>query len=474
MAFALGIGTLALLVLSLGCQNYERAPLEPGVHRSAWHGRSLGGESLHGFVARLSAACDSSAFAGVTVDSFDATDGLSLAEAQCVALLFSPALRLARASAGIAVASSENAGLWPDPSFSVSALRIDESIPDPWLITPTLSFRVPLTGRLAGESAVAREELAVAQARVREQEWGVWMDVRRTWARWSAACFTLEEAERYLALLDPLTGTAANLARTGEITDSEASLFFVERGQRANQLYRLRAAVEVEEQRLRSQLGLAPEAPVSFLPDLSSLGQHGLEDGASPESLASRNLTLVRREAAYRASEERLRLEIRKQLPDLRVGPSFEEDAGRFSFGLLLGSFPIPIWSANRKGIAEARAQRELARVAFETEYEWLVGRWQAARVLARGMRAQREGMEAELVPAVERQLAQALALMELGEVRSLVVLQTLSRALETRLEWIDTRLGEALAQADVDTLVGPPADWSRVVREAQAESEEQ
>ena len=103
------------------------------------------------------------------------------------------------------------------------------------------------------------------------------------------------------------------------------------------------------------------------------------------------------------------------------------------------------------------RDSRELARAAFETEYERLVGRWAAASARARSLAEGRREAEELLVPLVDRQLADALRLLELGEGGSLVLLESLQRVHGTKLELIETRAAEALAHAEVEYLQGPP-----------------
>ena len=84
-------GGLALvLALATGCQSYLPRPLEPEVHREAWHARALEGGSLEAFLKRLDAS------RGGEPSVFDPSDGLSLEEGQLVALAFHPRLRLAR------------------------------------------------------------------------------------------------------------------------------------------------------------------------------------------------------------------------------------------------------------------------------------------------------------------------------------------------------------------------------------------
>jgi len=446
------VGSIALvlapvLVIAASCQSYESRPLSPAEHRADWHARTLEDSSLGDFLERLD---EDPARAPA---AFDPADGLTLDEAQLVALVFNPGLRIARLRAGRAAASAEHAGLWADPELLVSVQHISESVPDPWIVTPALTFTIPTSGRLAAERGLADATLRAAEIRAREAEWSVWYDVRRAWAEWSAARLRAEETERLVSAMQPLVRTGTQLAERGELPRTEAGLFSLEQAQRRNLARRLRGEVLAAEQRLRAHLGLAPEAPVSFVPSLEPQDS----GPATSDELAERNPSLARLREEYEVAEESLRHEVRKQYPDLTLGPIYELDEGQSSIGLI-GGLPLPFLNANRRAIAEARVDRELARAAFETEYEILIGRLAVAGARAAALTEQRAEIEQVLVPLVDAQLDDVLQLMRLGEGTSLVLLESLTRAHQTKLELIETRLAETLARAELGYLTGPPA----------------
>ena len=64
---------------------------------------------------------------------------------------------------------------------------------------------------------------------------------------------------------------------------------------------------------------------------------------------------LARLRARYEAAEAALRLEISKQFPDLRIGPSAAGDSGdkKTVLGLALG-IALPIFDRNQQAIAAA------------------------------------------------------------------------------------------------------------------------
>ena len=446
----LGLAALA------GCQAYEPRPLDLAAHREAWHARVLEQGSLAEFLERLELGSYGRAGA------LDPSDGLTLDEGRLVALALHPDLRLARLRVGRAAAGAEHAGRWADPELSLSVLRITESVPDPWVIAPGLGFAIPLPGRLAAERGLAGAELRAARAAVVEAEWSVWHEVERAWVEWSAARLRAEETRRLVDALEGLVRTTSQLAERGELPRTEAALFLVEQAQRRNRLRWLEGEARAAEQRLRARMGLAPEASVELVTTLAipppspSAGPATADAPTVPDRIAASNPSLRRLRREYEVSEQTLRREVREQVPDLTLGPLFESDEGQSRVGLL-GAIPLPFLNANARAIAEARVAREIARAALEAEYESLVGRWAAAAARAEALAEQRADMEAVLVPLVDRQLEDAVQLLRLGEGTSLVLLESLARAHQTKLDLVETSSAEALARAEVAHLIGPP-----------------
>lgn len=332
---------------------------------------------------------------------------------------------------------------------------------NPWVIAPGLAFSLPLSGRLSAERGLAEASLTVAQLAVVEAEWDLWLAVERTWIEWSAARIRLEETERFVATLESLASSTAELAAGGELARTEAALFELERRQRRNELWRLGGELADADHRLRALLGLAPEAPVVLTPTLDSVHAEppAAADTQSSTSaldlLEAQNPSLARLRREHDVTEQTLRLEIAKQLGDLTFGPLYESDAGQERVGFL-AALPLPFFNANRRAIAEARVERTRAAAAYEAGYERLVGQWASARARLDSYSQQRVELERDVVPLVERLLQDSTELMSLGEGSSLVLLEGLMRAHQTKLDLVDSRASEAHARAELAHLIGP------------------
>lgn len=439
----------AVCALLAGCVSYEPRPLDEDAHRLEWSSRTLESEALVDFLERLESSPPAAR-------SFDPDDGLQLAEGQLVAMAFHPRLRLERMRAGLAATEAEHAGAWIDPQFGADVLRVADDVPQRWVFGAGLELTLPLSGRLEVEADRAAAAEREARGRLAETEWEVWCDVREAWLVWSALDLRLAEEERLTALLEEPAASARRLVELGELGASEAGLFGLEFAGRRAELRRTRTALERAEEELRAALGLAPAASVVFVAELvvevSAVAVTELSD-----RISASHPSIARARRAHEVAEESLRLEVRRQIPDLTLGPHFESEQGQSRWGLL-GAWPVPLWNANRAAIARATVERELARVAFEVELEGLRARAGAARVELDALGEERAYFEGELLPLVDEGLERARALFTLGEGSTLVLLESFLRAHDARMAWIDLRHREARAAAELERWLGPTA----------------
>ncbi len=430
---------LGVLALVAGCQHYEPRPLDLDGHSDAWRGRAPGDDSVRAFAEQLAGKGHSS--------GLDLSDGLSLAEAEVVALVYNPDLRMARLRVGVAAATVEHAEVWADPEFSMDFLRVTEAVADPWVITPGLALTIPVSGRLEAEKARAGAALRMSLIEVAEEEWETRLALRRAWARWSAAVFRGEQIESLLATIEPLALSTGRLAQAGELPSAEAGLFAIEQATQRQALTHARGEAAEWLHRIRMLIGLSPDAPLHCRPSLQSQAGHDLQIEDS--------LGLARLREAYEMAEQTLLREVRRQYPDLVIGPLYESDQGQSRVGFF-GAVPLPVFNANRQAIAEARAEREVARAAFEIEYERVAGSLAVMRTRLDSASAARQALEVDVVPLVDRQLDAARRVFELGEGGVLVLLESLVQAGRVRLALIDARLNEMLATTEVASLSVP------------------
>lgn len=437
------IAAAMAIAAAAGCQSYAPRPIDLSEVREAIRDRPA-----------LAAAA-----IGRHDDSAAAPEHrlrLRLDEAEQVALLFNPRLRTVRLAAGVEAAAAAEAGRWQDPTISLDLIRFVELADEPWVVAGMIGFTLPLSGRLSAERELAEANASAAIADALDAEWRTRMELRRLWASWSAAG---RRAALFAAHLDRFDGVVAatdRLVERGELGRAEGRLLRIDRGRRSVEQLRAAAEAELLAQRILALLGLAPEAPVAFEPDLSvdepAAPPHAEALAAAAERQPRVRASRLRHDSAERA----LALEIRKQWPDLHLGGGAQSDEGRT--GMLLGfSLPIPVLNGNRQGIAVARAARELSAAEFAAAYEAASAEIAAALARIRHAAEERTLVRGTLVPLADAQWEDARRLVELGSFDAVFLIDSLDARLAAELASLDATLDAAIASIDLDEAIGPP-----------------
>ncbi|MBY0311668.1 MAG: TolC family protein [Phycisphaerales bacterium] len=444
-----GLSLAGIVALAAGgCQSYEHRPLDMAGHQTAFLARTPENPEVQSFAASLAASAPQSG-------EFNPADGITCEEAELIALVFNADLRVARLRAGVTQATAENAGLWEDPTIGVDLTRIVESTPEPWKVFTSVGITIPISGRLDIEKQRAGIEHAAELARVAQREWSVRMSVRRAWGEWSALDAQLTVTRDFLGRVDQILTVVDKMEQAGEIARTEARLFRIEKATKAADLAVLESRALEADLRLRQLMGMSPDAPLRF--QASGVGPartSGLE-GPDALDLERRSPAMLVAAAEYEAAEKALELEVRKQYPDLHIGPGYGNEDGLDQ--VLLGlSIPIPILNANRQRIAEARAQRDLSRAGAEATLEQAIASLRAAEVRHAAAKRRRQSLETDIVPLVDAQYADARQVARLGEVNTLVLLESLTRQQEAKVGLVEAARDEAIAAVDLDELFGP------------------
>ncbi|UCG15644.1 MAG: TolC family protein [Phycisphaerales bacterium] len=479
------------LVNLTGCATYERRPLELLQYAKDWPLRDISLDTIRAYAEEL--ARDEKH------EPYDPSDGLSLAEAEAAALVFNPQLRLARAQAEVPLASAREAGWWPDPEFEAAVLRfvdrgtrtryrfargeftgVDASaigpsginpgafesllpglrkvpgdfVEKPWIVDLGLSITIPVSGRLAVEKDWAWAEYSAAWRHVLIAEWEMLTRLRSTWLAWSATHGRIAVTAAHLEQLGTVVTMADRLAGAGELKPTDARMLLVELRRQRAALQALKSEAEQQRLELFAILGVAPEAPVELQPDLF-LPRIGVPPESRRATLLQRDPRILAVRAEYEAAEQRLRLEVRNQYPDLSIGPSYslEEGLSRLGFGFGL---PIPLWNHNRQAVAEAIAERDAVRARARVHTEQVFSELCRAEARLRHAAQRREMLLDEVAPLVDRQVAETRKLLDLGEANVLVLRDALSSAVETKLELLAATLTEAQAANALQQMLEP------------------
>lgn len=450
---AVSILSLTWTVAGLsGCQGYERRPLNLHATKAAWLHRSAADPSLLAFAATLDQA-----ELGTPMGTFDPSDGLTLAEAEVVALVFNPDLRQARLEANVTRAAAAHAGRWQDPVLGVDFERIvsGAGAANSWVAGSTIGITIPISGRLEAEKAHANAGLAAELDRLAAKEWATRSALRELWVRWSAARMHAEITEELIARLRDVATLADQQEQTGSMSRVDARLFRVELAGRDADILALRVRVTELELQLRAMLGLAPQTSLTLVPTVTFAARTtSIEELQSLLDTSNPELTAVR--AEYEVAEQSLRTQVRKQYPDLTIGPGYSTDQG--DTRVLLGlSLPIPLWNRNEQGVAQAAAQRDVARGRFERTYEQLSSNLAIALTRLEAGKAQRALIESSVVPLADEQEADVRRVAALGRVDPLLLLESLKTRYAAKIRLVDARACESIGAVRLDELMGPP-----------------
>ncbi|MCX7045561.1 MAG: TolC family protein [Candidatus Sumerlaeota bacterium] len=451
--------SVAMLAISAswlaGCSTYAPRAIRSNELLEEFFARAPDSKAAREFAASL---------AGQSEDiSLDAGDGLTLAEAEMVALFYNPQLRAARLRARIPSLAAAKAGLWEDPELSADAMRILKSVDRPWILGTSLRFTIPISGRLKAEKqkAAAQSAVALQEAYLAEQE--KLAELRREWIEWSAARQSLATLREFVNELERISAIAERLVKAGEFSAIEGRVFQLASARRRTDLMALEAATDESELRLKALMGLPPEKPARLAPQLIAVSTDALQ--ITPSLIEERHPTLLLRRAEYETAERALLLEIRKQYPDLSIGPAYGYEDGDSQLGLAL-SLPLPILNANARGIAEAQAAREAARGAYEAELLSAVeivaecqSRWKAAQ-------SRLEFLKTKVAPLADRQMVEMRRLLDMGEINALLLMEELNTSYEVKTSFVEANKQAALAFVALGALAPRPEAIQRLTKE--------
>lgn len=429
-----------------GCHTYKPQPLDAASALAAFQARSPGDPSVRDFAARLDRAPESL--------PFDPADGLTLREAQAVALVFNRGLRAARLAAAVPRAGAEHAGLWADPSLGLDIERIVSGVPDPWVAAGTVGLTIPLSGSAGAAKDLANARAAGATLAALSLEWSLIADLRERWIEWSAQTLRAQVCAESADRLGALVEIGALQEREGSLSRVEARALLVELAEaRAERLEAEARALELRLEVL-DLLGMSPGAPVELLPALD-FAPRSIDPDVIRAAMERSHPSIAEAAGAYEASERSLRLEIRRQWPDLVIGPGFGTDEGdeRAMLGVSIG---LPLWNRNQRAVAEAFAERDAARDRFHGELERLTSR--LAAVLARhaAAGALRGHLESTVAPLADEQERDLRRIAELGHVDPLLILQAAGAQRKVRIRLIDAAAAGSAAAVRLDELMGP------------------
>ena len=358
---------------------------------------------------------------------------LRVEELMRIGLLLNADLNKARLTCLRSAKAAKYAGLWSDPSLSAGVDRYVAS--NMWDRNISASLTIPVTGvpSLARKVAELYKAADFHELRALENDFLV---------RLQTLCYTIRIAHTKHGIIrtrmQQVQAELASITRMQELGEvSTADL------QDATQRYNdtIKELQELDNEHLAkhlelvSMLGLHPAVGEVEVADPLPAGVPASVPTPTEEALL-RHPRLLAAMAAYKTSEKELQLEIRKQYPELELGPGFTHEEGEDKLGLSVG-FTLPLWNRNREGIARAQGSRALSRHDAVQQWRELV---QQACALTQRQRLAVQHCRAEhaRLTALQASAARQEELFLLGEIGLPALATARQETYTRRLAYLD------------------------------------
>ena len=366
----------------------------------------------------------------------------SVEDAAVLALIGNRELNALRLKAAGSAKVAKETGWWEDPELDFDVMRIVNPSDNPFLGGASLPFTLPLSGALAldGNAAVAYAEADAADIRAMEVEVAV---------RARQAAIRLHALRRRGKMLAGwktdarMESARANVERlhdAGEVTTSDLARVRRRRHVLNHAIMENAKETTAAEMELLRLMGLRPGCRIDItLPDA---GEADKPLGADDPLELVKHPKVAAALARLGGTEHALHAEIRRQYPDLKLGPAYANEDGLDRFGIVAG-MSIPLWNRNRKGIAAAESTREEARLAA-------IDAWRALVCAAAEARANLARLLAHR-PALQREREQMDKLADAGELTPLEYLDIREEIMEFDLSEAAWRRDVALAVAELE-----------------------
>jgi CRISPR system Cascade subunit CasA len=191
-------------------------------------------------------------------------------------------------------------------------------------------------------------------------------------------------------------------------------------------------------------LGLHPDAPVEL--DFATAPQPDALYAAFGTAPAT-DLDLVRhprvqeRLVRFEGSEEALSAELRRQYPELEIGPQFGHEEGSARAGVGVG-FTLPLWNRNRQAIAEAESTRDSSRFEAVAEWRALVAEWHEARAALQAAETLERRLREERLTSARAAAERAERLYRQGETALTELIAAEAAVYDIHEAWIEAERG--------------------------------
>jgi hypothetical protein len=369
----------------------------------------------------------------------------SLDDVAIVALIGNPDLNRLRIARANSEKVARETGWWEDPEIEFDVMRIVRSANHPFLGGGALNFSIPLSGvpKLERKTQEAYTKAAADEITARECE--VASAARMAAVRLTSSQNIARMLDRFESdeLIAKAFTAAEKLTAEGELSTTDLTSAKLRRHSRIHQLRDAQNAADEAESELRKLLGVSPNTILDFAEYLD----HGCIHTSMPPERAAIDYTKHPKVQAalhrLKGGEEALKTEIRRQYPELKIGPAFSNEEGQGRIGLVAGA-TLPLWNRNRRGIAQAEGERD--------ELNWdAISLWREITLDVHAARRKLKNLIDHQPDHRSRSVTEANQLLKAGELDILAYLSAREEILEAELAEVEWKTGICLASEELN-----------------------
>ncbi len=440
------------------CVRYHALPITPETSLEDFEARRLDAQEFGAFLQERG---ETSVWPPAAWDLRDLT---------LAAFYYSPVLDVARAQWGVAQGGVITAGARPNPSVTAgvgynATTPVDEITP--WIPEVALDLPIEVAGKRGIRIAEARQRSTSARFALLTTAWQVRSRVRQAFLDLHVARQTDSLLANQLAILTETARIVEARRAVGEASPTEVTRAHIDLAASRAASFDAARAAAVARSELADAVGVPPAALDSVRLDFAELQRSG---AAVPSAEVRRQALLNRTDllgalADYEASQAALQLEVRKQYPDLNLGPGYQLDQTDTKWTLGLG-ITLPLFNRNRGPIAEAAARREEAAATFLTIQSRVLGEVESAVATADASTAQVQASDT-LLQALGRQESTARAAYNAGEISRLDLLGLQAEMVSTALTRLDAVVRAQRALGALEDAMQTPLDVGAWVLDA-------
>lgn len=424
----LGAGAMTLLG---SCVSYKDSPIDLVREEQAWKQQSL---------------------------AVQGTKPLNLGKIQKIGLVLNADLNQARLKLAHSSNVAQQSGWWNDPSISFDA---KQSLEDVSVINldAGLTFTIPVTGIPSLEKKTAEQYKESDYWALRQAELTYLSTIEQEWKQLGIVRKRKELIAQRVREMKDEDARFSQLYKLGEIDAATRQLTTKNYNTAVRDLQTAEQDELAQRMSLIKQAGLHPAAASVFRLDTSCpMNVPKAVTVPSPGELVS-SPQIKSGMAAYAADEIQLKTEIRRQFPELELGPAFTRDDGEKELGGSIG-FNIPLWNHNRKAIAEAEGTRNSSRQATIALWRELL---QNSRELAQEQQLVRSHCQDELnrLNLFSSNLVKLEQLYKIGETSLADLAEARQQVYESRISFLDSLSKLTRTQTSLRYLI-PPSSLAR------------